>query len=59
MATVYSYSSSSGTRLRFDGESSASSKYYKRLGTYTPASGDRVLLARVSGTYVILGKVQL
>ena len=59
MATVTSYTSLSGTQLRFDGESAGSTKRYKRLSTYTPATGDRVLLAKVSGTYVILGKVQL
>ena len=57
MATVYNYSSSTGAQLTLDGESSASTKRYKRLSPYTPAKGDRVLLAKVSGTYVILGKV--
>lgn len=49
----------SGTtgKVRFDGESTASEKQYKRLASYTPTNGDRVLLAAVSGTYVILGKI--
>ena len=29
----------------------------RRLVSYTPTVGDRVLLARISGTYVILGRV--
>lgn len=30
---------------------------YTRLSSYTPAIGDRVYLAPVSGTYIVLGKV--
>lgn len=44
--------------IKFDGESSASSKKYSLLASYTPAINDRVLLAAVSGTYVILGKIK-
>lgn len=48
-----------GTRpyIRFYGESDASQKAYKYLQSYTPTAGDKVLVARVSKTYVILGKV--
>ncbi|WP_281659135.1 hypothetical protein [Halobacillus sp. Cin3] len=45
-------------RVNFDGEQSAGLKKYKRLSNYTPSIGDRVLLARVKGSYVILGKIQ-
>lgn len=43
--------------LRFYGETSASQKPYKYLQSYTPTQGDKVLVARVAKTYVILGKV--
>lgn len=41
----------------FAGEDRASYKQYKCLSTYKPRYGDHILLARVGGTYVILGKV--
>lgn len=43
--------------LRFYGETVASQKPYKYLQSYTPTQGDKVLVARVAKTYVILGKV--
>lgn len=47
----------SGNKVQFDGEDTPSQKQYMRLGSYTPTTGDRVLLASTGGTYVILGKV--
>lgn len=44
-------------KILFDGEETASGKLYAKLGSYSPVAGDRVLLAKVSGTYVVLGKV--
>ncbi len=44
-------------KVQFDGESTVSGKTYKRLSSYTISNGDRVLLVRIAGTYVILGKV--
>ena len=44
-------------RLKFYGESSASSKAYPFLSSYSPRVGDRVLTARVDGSYVILGRI--
>ena len=41
----------------FDGEKTASGKLYARLDSYTPAVNDRVLLVKVSGSYIVLGKV--
>lgn len=41
--------------ILFDGEQTPSGKTYKCLGSYHPIAGDRVLLARVSNTYVVLG----
>ena len=43
--------------IQFDGEETASGKLYAKLGSYSPTTGDRVLLAKVSGTYIVLGKV--
>ena len=40
-----------------DGENIASEKEYPRLASYKPVAGDRVILAKLAGTYVILGKV--
>lgn len=56
LATVTSLSSGK-PQIRFDGETSATTKQYPWLASYTPTSGDRVLLAKVSGIYVILGKI--
>lgn len=44
-------------KVQFDGEGSPSEKLYMRLGNYAVINDDRVLLAAVGGTYVILGKV--
>lgn len=57
LATVVNYSSSNGSTLRFDGESADTIKRYKRLYSYSGAAGHRVLVAKVSGTYIILGRV--
>lgn len=56
VATVGS-TSSAGTTLIFPGQTSATTKRYKRLDGYTPAAGDRVLVVKTGGTYVILGKL--
>jgi hypothetical protein len=45
-------------RIIFDGESSPSAKRYPYLSSYVPKANDRVLLASISGTYVVLGKIQ-
>ncbi|AGE60793.1 hypothetical protein LEO2_30 [Bacillus phage Leo2] len=50
--------SSGEPAIIFDGESSPSGKTYKRLGSYNPVAGDRVLLARVANTYVVLGSIK-
>lgn len=42
--------------IQFDGETIESGKTYKCLDCYHPKAGDRVLLARVGGSYVVLGK---
>lgn len=57
IGTVGSVSGLKAT-IQFDGEGSASSKYYPSLAPYTPTGGDRVLVANIAGTHVILGKIQ-
>lgn len=56
LATVTSLSAGK-PQIRFDGEASATTKQYPWLASYTPTSNDRVLLAKVSGIWVILGKI--
>ena len=49
---------SGGISVQFDGETSPSSKKYKRLASYSsPAVNDRVLMVKIGGSYVILGKI--
>ena len=56
MATVDSVSEA-GVIVTLDGDTEPRTKAYKRVASYTPASGDRVLLLPISGTYIIMGKV--
>lgn len=46
-----------GLYVQIDAGTQARQVSYKRLSSYAPAVGDRVLIARISGTYVVLGKV--
>ena len=57
LAKVGSYTSGAGTTLIFDGQTAATTKRFKRLSTYTPTAGARVLVAKINGSYVILGAV--
>jgi len=51
-------STSGGVFVQFDGETTASQKSYKCLASYSsPTVSDRVLLVKVGGSYVILGKI--
>lgn len=54
LATVGSVTAS-GVTLIFDGQTTATQKAYKRLASYSPAAGHRVLVAKISGSYVVLG----
>ena len=58
LGTIKSNTSGSGVTVQIDGESSATTKKYAYLSSYTPAVNDRVLIAEVGGSYVILGKIQ-
>lgn len=57
LGTVTAKSTTSGTgglRIKFDGEESASDKYFKCNRGASFATGNRVLCARVGGTWVAL-----
>ena len=58
LGTVKSNTSGSGVTVQIDGESAATTKKYTYLSSYTPAVNDRVLIAEVGGSYVILGKIK-
>lgn len=57
IGTVNIYTANKGTRVVIDGETVRTSKYYRRLSSYTPYVGDRVLILEIAGTYLILGKI--
>lgn len=57
LATVDNYNSSTGTTLIFDGADTATTKRYKRVGSASLTAGSRVLVAKISGTYLILGRI--
>lgn len=58
LGTIDSNYSSGKPRIQFDGESSPSGKGYPYLSSYSPTGGDRVLIANIAGTHVVLGKIQ-
>lgn len=56
LATV-DHANSSGIYIKVDGDSAAMQKPYNFLQTgVTLSSGDRVLVLKQSGTFVVLGK---
>lgn len=58
IGTISSTYSSGLPSVTVDGESTSTVKTYPYLSSYTPVASDRVLLALVSNSYVILGKIQ-
>lgn len=57
LATVTAYSTT-GVKIRLDGQSEAMTKRYKMLQVGRPvAIGERVIVMKMSGTYVIVGVV--
>lgn len=58
LATVGSQTND-GLTLIFDGTASATEKAYKclNLGRGSPGAGSRVVVLKISGTYVVLGAV--
>ena len=58
LATIAS-TSNSGITLIFDGQTAASQKAYKNISNMDPYKvGDRVVVMKLSGTYVILGSLK-
>ena len=57
VATVGNYNATTGSTLIFPGQTQATDKRYKRLYNMTFSAGQTVLVAKVSGTYVILGRI--
>lgn len=50
--------SSAGVKILFDGQAAATEKRYKILNTGVQvAADDRVIVAKISGSYVVLGKI--
>lgn len=59
LATVGSSSDGGGTTLRIDGESEAGTQRYRKISGQSLSAGNRVLVAQVGGSYVIIGKIVL
>lgn len=57
MATVVARSGYTYT-LQFDGDENATTKYYKGNAVQYFYAGDRVVCAKVSGTYVVICKIK-
>lgn len=57
LGTITSRTANVGATLTIDGETSPTTKAYMWLDPYYPEIGDRVLIAEISGSYVVLGKV--
>jgi len=57
LATIDDCNSSTGSTLIFDGTDTPSTKRYKRVGSATFSPGNRVLVAKISGTYLVLGRI--
>lgn len=57
LGTIETVTRGTGVTILIDGESEPTTKNYMWLAPYRPSVGDRVLIAEVSGSYVILGKI--
>ena len=57
LATVVSYNYNTGVKIRLDGQEEAMTKSYKRLNTTSYSAGQRVLVIKLSGTYIVLGRI--
>lgn len=59
LGTVVAYDTTKGVRIQLDGEATAGDKYYRSRKGLIAAVGDRIVLAPISGSYVVLGAVGL
>ena len=57
LGTVTNLFENGTAQVLFDGETEPSQKQYAFLSTYRPVVDDRVFLAAIGGTYVILGAI--
>lgn len=57
LATVVGLFDNGTAKIQFDGETEPSEKEYAYFSSYRPVVGDRVLLAKVGGTYVIMNSI--
>lgn len=57
LGTVIDLFQNGTAKVKFDGEEEPSKKEYSYLAKYIPSTGDRVLLASVGGTYIILDAI--
>lgn len=48
---------STGLSILIDGEAEPTKKDYLFLGSYIPKVNDRVLIARIGSSYVVLGNI--
>ena len=59
LGTVVSWNSATGVKIKLDGQDSAMTKPFKMLITgRTLRNGERVVLIKHSGTYIVLGKIE-
>lgn len=58
LGTVTALFPNGNAKIKFDGESTVSQKKYSYISTYIATVNDRVLLVRVSGTWIIIGKIK-
>lgn len=57
LATVAAVDESGHVSLIVPTTGEAGLKHYPRIASYTPTVGDRVYIVRISGTYLVIGKV--
>lgn len=58
LATITAYVSSKGCQIKMDGETSGTTKWYRRLSSTVYSVGDRVLVAKIAGSYVVIGMLR-
>lgn len=57
LGTVSAVDNNNGLQLIIDGEDTATTKKYTYVSSYVPTVNDRVLIEKIGGSYVVMGKV--
>ena len=57
LAATVEYEMRKVLKIRLDGQDEAMSKLYKRLYGFSYSAGQRVLVIKLSGTYIVLGRI--